>query len=48
MNDETKAEIINLFFQENTTQDMLSFFTYAKAYEVTLKNGQQVLVLIPQ
>jgi hypothetical protein len=41
---ETSA-LIDLFFQGNRTPETLSFFTFEKAYEVTLPNGSPALVL---
>ena len=45
---ENLSEIISLFFQGDTTPDILSSFTYEKAYEVTLRDGSQALVLVPE
>lgn len=39
--------IINLFFQGNITENMLGFLEFENAYEVTLKDGSQALVLTP-
>ena len=48
LNTQELLSIINLFFQGDGTHHILSFFTFEKAYEVTLKDGSQALVLIPE
>jgi|GEM_PF-4228307 len=40
--------IMTLFFKGKTTEKMTECLTFKKAYEVSLKDGSQALVLIPE
>ena len=48
VSDEDLFEILNLFFQRNTTVDFFHSFTFGKAFEATLQDGKRVLVLTPK
>jgi hypothetical protein len=44
----TATAIITLFFKGKTTEKMTECLTFKKAYEVSLKDDSQALVLIPE